>query len=206
MKEKFVISIGCEYGSGGPKVGRQIAKDLDINYYDRELIDKIMEETGFSKDIIEKAETGNDLKGRNTQNSNPSLNVTRYTNLTDRFIHVQSEIIKKLADKGSCVFIGRCSDYVLKEKDNCLCVFIYAPIEQRIANVMEDKKISRAEAEELIAERDKTLHARYKRMTGTYRGDRHNRHLLIDSSLLGIEGTAKLIEDLAEKVFTERQG
>lgn len=201
MKEKFVISIGCEYGSGGPEVGRKIAKDLDINYYDRELIDMILEETGFSKDILEKAETGSDLKGRSTGDNGQSLNASKYMNLTDRFIHVQSEIIKKLADKSSCVFIGRCSDYVLKDSDTCLRVFIYAPMEKRIENVMRDKNLSKEEAEKLIAERDRTLHARYKRMTGTFRGDRNNRHLLIDANLLGIEGTAKLIEELAEKVF-----
>ncbi len=203
MKERFVISIGCEYGSGGPEVGRQIAKDLDINYYDRELIDMILEETGFSKDILEKAESGNDLKGRSAGGNSQSLNANKYMDLTDRFIHVQSEIIKKLAGKSSCVFIGRCSDYVLKDSDVCLRVFIYAPMEKRIENVMNAKKLSRDEAIKLISERDKTLHARYKRMTGTFRGDRHNRHILIDCDLLGIDGTAKLIEELAEKVFAE---
>lgn len=203
-EKKFVISIGCEYGSGGPEIGRQIAKDLDINYYDRALIDMILEETGFSKDILEKAETGSDLKGRSANENSQSLNASKYTNLTDRFIHVQSEIIKKLADRSSCVFIGRCSDYVLKDNESCLRVFIYAPMEKRIENVMKAKGISREEAEKLIAERDKTLHARYKRMTGTFRGDRHNRHLLIDASLLGIEGTAKLIEELTEKAITKQ--
>lgn len=203
MKDRFVISIGCEYGSGGPEVGRLVAKDLDINYYDRELIDMILEETGFSKDILEKAETGSDLKGRSSSDSGQSLNASKYMNLTDRFIHVQSEIIKKLAGRSSCVFIGRCSDYVLREDESCLRVFIYAPMEKRIANVMADKKLSKEDAEKLIAERDKTLHARYKRMTGTFRGDRHNRHIMIDCDLLGVEGTAKLIERLAETVFTE---
>ena len=201
MKKQFVISVGCEYGCLGPEIGKRIAKDLGIAYYDRKLVDDIMEEAGFSKDLAEKAEAGIDVRGKQTGSAIGQGGPTKYANLTKRMVYIQSEAIKKLAARGSCVFIGRCSDYILRHQDNCLNVFIYAPDEVRIKHVMEAHNLTREDAILLIQKNDEMLHARYKQMTGTYRGDRHNRHLLIDSSLLGLDGTVKLIEDVAEKVF-----
>ena len=201
MRKQFVISVGCEYGSYGTEIGKRIAKDLGIAYYDRELIDEIIEEAGFSKNLAEKAEAGVDIKGEVADEAGSSGLSAQYTNLTKRIVYIQSEAIKKLAARGSCVFIGKCSDYILREQDNCLNVFIYAPDEVRIKHVMEAHNLTREDAILLIQKNDEMLHARYKQMTGTYRGDRHNRHLLIDSSLLGLDGTVKLIEDVAEKVF-----
>lgn len=201
MQKHFIISVGCEYGCFGPEIGKMIAKDFGIAYYDRELIDDIIEEAGFSKDLTEKAEAGVAVRGKATQAALSAGGPTKYANLTERVVYIQKEVIKKLADKGSCVFIGRCSDYILRHRDNCLNVFIYAPEEVRIKNVMEAHNLTKNDAILLIQKNDEMLHARYKQMTGTYRGDRHNRHLLIDSNLLGLEGTVKLIEEVAEKVF-----
>ena len=201
MQDKFVISVGCEYGCFGPEIGKMIAKDFGIAYYDRELIDEIIEEAGFSKELTALAEAGLDIRGKAADVSNTAGGPTKYANLTERVVYVQSEVIKKLVDRGSCVFIGRCSDYILRERTNCLNVFIYAPKEIRIQNVMDAHSLTRKDAMLLIQKNDEMLHARYKQMTGTYRGDRHNRHLMIDSNLLGLEGTVKLIEEVAEKVF-----
>lgn len=201
MKKKIIVSVGCEYGCMGPEIGRKIAKDYNIAYYDRELIDEIMEEAGFSHDLTEKAEQGIDVRGRNTGNAGTA----RYADLTDRMVYIQSEVIKKLADRGSCVFIGRCSDYILRHREDCLNIFIYAPYNVRVKNVMKAHGLSKEDAEILIEENDKMLHARYMQMTGTYRGDRHNRHLLIDSDMLGFNGTVEMIENLIDKVFEGEQ-
>ena len=194
MRKNFVVSVGCEYGCLGPEIGKKIAKDLGIAYYDRELIDDIIAEAGFSRDLAEKAEAGVAVRG----------NVggpTGYTDLTERVVYIQTEVIKKLAARGSCVFIGRCSDYILREQDNCLNVFVYAPEEIRIMNVMEMHSLNRNDAVLLIEKNDEMLHNRYTQITGTYRGDRHNRHLLIDSNLLGLDGTVKLIENVVKEKF-----
>ncbi|MDY3250659.1 MAG: cytidylate kinase-like family protein [Candidatus Choladocola sp.] len=201
MRDHFVISVGCEYGCFGPEIGKRIAGDFGIAYYDRELIDEIIEEAGFSKDLTEKAEAGVAVKGKASGDARSAGSPTKYANLTERVVYIQTEVIKKLAARGSCVFIGRCSDYILREQDNCLNVFIYAPSEVRIKNVMEAHSLSRSDAILLIEKNDEMLHARYKQMTGTYRGDRHNRHLMIDSNLLGLDGTVNLIEEVANKVF-----
>ncbi len=190
-----IISIGCEYGSGGPAVGKIIADDLGIEYYDRDLIDQIIERTGVSQQLLDMADAGIDVKGR-SKNHAQAGGPTKYTNLTERVVYIQTQVVKKLAERSSCVIIGRCADYILRDHDNCLNVFIYAPEEVRIKNVMEVKGCNVETAKKLIEENDRMNHARYKQMTGTYRGDRHNRHILIDCNYLGVEGTAKFIESL----------
>lgn len=190
----IVISIGCEYGSGGPAVGKQISEDLGIEYYDRDLIDQIIERAGVSQHLLDMADAGIDVKGRLNQTFTGGP--TKYTNLTERMVYIQTQVVKKLAERSSCVIIGRCADYILRDRDDCLNIFVYAPEEERVKTVMEVKGCTEEAAKKLIQENDAMNHARYKQMTGTYRGDRHNRHMLIDSSYLGIEGTAKFIESL----------
>ena len=200
MKKDIIITVGCDYGSGGPDIGKRIAEDLGIPCYDRALIDKIIEEAGLSQAVLEMAESGLEIRGKSNELKN-TKSPTKYSVLTDRVVYIQTRIIEKLADRGPCVIIGRCSDYVLRDRDNVLNVFVYAPDDKRREHVMQALDVSADAADSLIEKNDRHLHARYKQMTGTYRGDRHNRHMLIDSSVLGLEGTAKFIENFAEQVF-----
>lgn len=199
MKD-IIITIGCEYGSGGPDIGKIIAKDFNYPCYDRPIIDRIIEETGLSKEMTEKVAEGVEIRGRNLALSH-TASPSKYSILTDRVVYLQTQIIKKLAERGPCVIIGRCSDYVLRDRDDVLNAFVYAPDEKRVAHVMKALDILAEAAKVLIDNKDKQLHARYKQMTGTYRGDRHNRHLLVDSSVLGFKRTAKLIEQFAQEMF-----
>lgn len=194
----IVITIGCEYGSGGPEIGKAIAEALGVDYYDRDLLDKVVEKIGVERDLVEKAETDSNIKFSFDTKFGP-----RYANLTNRVIYNQFEVIQKLADKSSCVIIGRCSDYVLKDREDCLNFFIYAPEETRIKTVMEQQSLTEKEALETVKYHDEQLHIRYKYMTGTYRGDRKNRHMMIDSSVLGWDKTAKYILQLIELKFED---
>lgn len=198
-KTKLIITVGCEYGCRGPEIAQRIADDLGIPCYDRDLIDDIIEEAGFSKDLLDKAEKGHAIRGRDTGDVDPKkLGAIRYHNLTDRVVFLQRETVRRLAARGSCVFVGRCADHILRHADvKTLNVFIYAPSDVRLKTVMKEHNLNKTEAKLLIDKSDEDLHARYKQVTGTYRGDRHNRHMLIDSSLLGAERTADLIERLA---------
>jgi cytidylate kinase len=127
---------------------------------------------------------------------------SKLSDLTDRAIHVQKQIIRKLADREPCVFVGRSADYILKdEEEHMLKIFIYSPLEVRIKTVMESHNLSEADAKMLIQEKEKRFHVRHLAFTGSNRGDRHNRDILIDSSLLGVDGTAQYLEILARKVF-----
>lgn len=192
----IVITVGCEYGSGGSEIGKAIAESFGIEYYDRDLVDKVVEKLGVERELVEKAE--------NTENVKYSFDTKfgpRYANLTNMVINNQFEVIQKLAEQSSCVIIGRCSDYILKNRDDVVKIFIYAPKEVRIKTVMEQQSISRKEAEEKVKYYDEMHHARYKYMTGTYRGDRANRDILIDSSVLGWDKTVKLLTEMIELRF-----
>ena len=198
----MVITIGCEYGARGNAVGRKVAEDLGIRFYDRELVDAIIDEVGVPKDIMEKVEEGITIAGKGVQGQERG-NFSKYADLTERAIHVQKQIIRKLADRESCVIIGRSADYILKDREDVLRIFIYSPNEVRIKNVMESHNLSEPDAKLLISEKDKRYHKRHLALTGSNRGDRHNRDLLIDSSLLGVERTASYIETLAKELFAE---
>ena len=197
-----VITIGCEYGAKGNAIGKQVAAMLGIKFYDRDLVDSIIDEVGVPRDIMEKVEAGVVIAGKGVKGEERG-NFSKYADLTDRAIHVQKQIIRKLAEKDSCVIIGRSADYILHDREDVLRIFIYAPNEKRIKNVMESHNLSEADAKLLISEKDKRYHMRHKTLTGSNRGDRHNRDMLIDSSLLGVEGTAEYIVELAKKVFHE---
>lgn len=198
--EHFVITIGCEYGAKGNAIGRKIADDLGLPVYNRETVDAIIDEVGIPQDIMEKVESGVTIAGKGVEGQERG-SFSKFADLTDRAIHVQKQIIRKLAAKESCVFIGRAADYILKEQKNLLSVFIYAPEEIRIKNVCESHNLSEKDAKILITEKDKRFHIRYLAITGSNRGDRHNRNLLIDSNMLGVDGTAEYIELLAKKMF-----
>ena len=197
---QFVITIGCESGAKGNAIGKKIAENLGVPVYNRETVDAIIDEVGIPQDIMDKVESGLTIAGKGVEGQERG-SFSKLSDLTDRAIHVQKQIIRKLAAKESCVFIGRSADYILKGQENLLCVFIYAPDEVRIKNVCESHNLSEKDAKLLISEKDKRYHIRHLAFTGSNRGDRHNRNLLIDSSMLGIDGTAEYIEILAKKLF-----
>lgn len=196
--KQFVVTIGCEYGSGGPEIGKMIAQSLGIEYYDRDLVDKVVDKLGVDKDLVQSADSGNNVKYEFDTKLGP-----RYANLTNRVIYTQFDVIQKLANKSSCVIIGRCSNYVLKDQKNCLNLFIYAPEDVRVKHIMETQNLSKKKAEELVKYNDEMLHSRYFYMTGTDRGDRSLRHMMIDSSVLGLEKTAKYIMQLIDLKFED---
>ena len=198
--EQYVVTVGCEYGCGGSAVGRALARNLEIAYYDRTLIDKIIEETGVSHDLMKMADAGKDIKGKRENASGPA-GLPKYKNLTDRVVYIQKEVVKKLAARSSCVIIGRCSDYILRNNPRCVNVFIYAPDEIRIQNIMKSHSLSESDAKILLLEKDKRYHKRHLALTGSNRGDRHNRDILINSAFLGVEGTAEYLEELIQKKY-----
>lgn len=194
----MVITIGCEYGAGGPEIGKQIAQALGIEYYDRDLVDKVVDEIGVDRELVKKADTGDNVRYKFETQYGP-----RYANLTNRVIYTQFEVIQKFAENSSCVIIGRCSNYILKDRKDCLNFFIYAPEEVRIQSVMETQKLNKKQAAELVKYHDEMFHSRYKYMTGSYRGDRKNRHMMIDSSVLGWDKTAKYMLQMIDLRFED---
>uniref|UniRef100_UPI00402624A2 AAA family ATPase n=1 Tax=Lachnospira sp. TaxID=2049031 RepID=UPI00402624A2 len=189
-------TVGCEYASGGIEIGKMIAKSFGVEYYDRDLIDKVVEQIGVDRELVEKADSGENVKYEFDTNFGP-----RYANLTNRVIYEQFEVINKFAEKSSCVIIGRCSNYILKDRKDCLNVFIYAPFEKRVEYVMEKKGVSYDEAAELVKYNDRMLSSRYNYMTNGDMRDCSMRDMMIDSSVLGLEKTAKYILQMIDLRF-----
>lgn len=191
----FVVTIGGEYGAGGPDIGKIMAETMGVDYYDRDLVDSVVAQIGVDRELVSAADNKNFVPfGIETTLG------TRYANLSNKVIYTQFEVIKKMA-QSSCIIIGRCSDYILRDTPDVVNIFVYAPEEARIAHIQEARNVSRTKSQELIRQADKALHDRYTYITGTYRGDRHNRHLLIDSSVLGWQRSAKLIQAFVEMRF-----
>ncbi len=203
--KNLIITIGCEYGAKGNAIGKRVARDLGYKFYDRDFVDEVIKEVGVPMNIIDKVESGVTIAGKGAEGQEKRGSFSKYSDLTGRALHVQERIIQKLAHKEPCVIIGRSADYILKDEENVLRIFIYAPDQVRLKNVMEGHNLSEEDAKLLITEKDKRYHQRYKALTDTYRGDRHNRDILIDSSLLGVEGTTRLIEDLTKNLAKTRQ-
>ena len=193
----FIVNIGCEYGSGGPDIGKMVAESLGIPFYDRDLVDQVVEKLGVDRDLVEKADSGEE----NVKYEFDTTFGPRYANLTNRVIYTQFEVIHKLAAKSSCVIIGRCSNYILKDRDDCLNIFVYAPEEYKVKHIMEQKGVSQKEAQKLVKYNDGMLKSRYEYMTSSDMRDCRTRHMMIDSSILGLEKTAKYIMQLIDLRF-----
>ena len=195
----FVITVGCEYGSGGPQIAKMIADRLGIEYYNRDLVDKVVAQIGVDKGLVEEADTKIGVRYA----FDTSYGV-RYANLSNRVIDAQFQAINDFANRSSCVIVGRSSDYILRNRDDVLNVFIYAPQEDGIAAVMKEKGIKNMrKAKEEWESVDKAQHARHEYITGKKRGDRHTRDMLINSSILGWDETADMIIDMIDRKFEQ---
>lgn len=193
-----LINIGRSFGSGGGYVGQAIGRKLGIPFYDNELISKAAEESGYSKNLFAKEEK-HSLFSVSSFFASGRLSYMDNGYVNDNVLfNIQSEVIRNIADKGDAIIIGRCADYILRDKE-CLNVFITAPMEYRIHRLMETEGIDPDEAESLIRRKDRTRETYYNYYTFGSWGLASNYHLCVDSSILGIEGTADLIIDLGRR-------
>ena len=194
-----IINIGRQFGSGGRRIAAARGVRLGIPVYDSELLVEAAQKSGFSKDLFEMR----DEHKSNFTLSNLFGSINRYGSadsfLNDnRLFKIQSDVILELAQQGPAIFVGRASDYVLREME-CLDVFITAPLEIRKKDVAEREGISLEEAESMTAKRDRDREAYYNYLTFGNWGVASNYDLCIDSSILGIEGTADFIVDFGRK-------
>ena len=197
--EKFVVTIGREFGSSGKEIGRELAWQLGVECYDRSMVEKAAEEAGIPPEEVAMAdETVSSSANRMFTASGISLGMIMQA---DTAIAAQNRAIRQLAEKSSCVIIGRCADYVLRGHENCFNIFIYAPYEVRLRRIMDLYGFSAKQAERSVKRIDRQRHNYYKYVTGSNRGDRHGKQLMIDSSMLGQQGTADLLYEIVCKRF-----
>lgn len=191
MKNR-IITISREFGSGGRTIGKKVAEKLEIPCYDSELIQKMVEETGFSPDYVKEAgeyTTGSFLS---TAFFNRKFGPTNEDILWEH----QYKVITELAEKGPCVIIGRCADYILQDKADCLKVFIHADMQfrsERIVKVYGEQEIS---PEERLRDKDKRRAAYHRFYTNMKWGHAQNYHLTLDSGALGLDKCIDIITEL----------
>lgn len=196
----LIITISREFGSGGRKIGEEVAKKLGINYYDKAIIDKAAQSSGLSPEFIEKEEqTFSNSILFNLATSGGQFGVSG-TSLVDKIYVSESKAIKDFADKGSCVIVGRCADYVLRDK-KCFNVFVYADEAYKMKRIVNDYGFEDKQVSKLIKTRDKTRARHYNYYCDRLWGDRKNYHLLINSAAYGIDKTSDLIIEAAKTFF-----
>lgn len=197
--KKLIINVGRQFGSGGKLVALALGKKLGIPVYDQELISKAAEQSGFSKELFAKSDEKRNLLAL----SSFIVDVGRFGS-ADNYVSdnqlfvIQSNVIRSIADKGSAIFIGRCADYILRDRP-CLDVFISASDEVRIKRIAERMDITPEQAESLMQKKDRTRETYYNYFTFGNWGVASNYDLCVDSSVLGIDGTADMIIDFCHR-------
>lgn len=190
-----IITIIREFGSGGRTIGKEVVAKLGIHCYDSELIEKIAQESGLAKEFI--AEKGEYASHRgwlaNAFSYGSSYNGT---SVQDYLWKIQREIILDLAEKESCVIVGRCADYILRDHDNCLKVFIHAAADKRAERIVKIYGETTAAPEKRLQDKDKKRKAYYHFYTNMEWGEIQNYHITLDSGVLGIDKCVDIITDL----------
>jgi cytidylate kinase len=205
MNENYVINIGRQLGSGGREIGQKVASLLGISFYDKELIRIASKESGVDEKFFEKVDEkkrfslfGGLLGLRSTLTEEF---YSDYYLSNESLFKIQSDVIRKLAGQGSCLFVGRCADYVLNEHPRSLNIFISAEMNDRLKRVAENQNINEKKAGEVIESTDKKRSGYYNYFSSKVWGEAESYHLCINSSVLGIDETVNFICRFAEKRF-----
>ena len=193
----LVITIGCEYGAKGNMIGKRVAEDLGIKFYDRDTVDEIIKEVGIPKEIMEKVEEGGTIAGKGAE-GDVRGSFSKYADLTQRAIHVQKTIIRKLADRESCVIIGRCANMILKDYSNVLRVFVYGDWDFRIREASKKLSGTTKDIEKFMQKDDKRKEDFCKRFMGVDWADMTKYNLCLDNGTLGYEKCVEEIESALE--------
>lgn len=193
LDKQIVIVLSREYGSGGRYVGRLIADKLGIKLYDKEFVIKVAEETGLAEEYIEENEQKRTILSQ--------LNNGYYSefNNSDELFAKESELIREIADKESCVIIGRCADSILADKNNVVKVFIYSDMENKIKRATTYYGMNKEKAKKEINRIDKQRGNHYKYYTGKEWKDFANYDICVNSDALGVEKTADMICEMVEE-------
>ena len=206
MDKKIIITIARQYGSGGREIGEKVAEKLGIKLYDKELIREAATRGNLDESVSKQADesAANSLLYTLAMGSNV-LGTTMHFGykmpLNDKLFILQSEVIKEFAKEGSCVFIGRCADYVLRDEANLFRIFVYGDIDHRQTRVaVRHPELKSSQIIDVINKTDKRRSSYYNFYTGNKWGKYDNYDIAINSSTLGIDGAADLICSCVRKL------
>lgn len=208
-KNKYVVTITRQFGSLGRPIAQSMSEKLGVEFYDRDLVDQAAKKLKLPYSTVEEEEEAAEVDNTTAQaRRNPFFRMMfpfgKGTNdVQDRIFEAQQNIIRFLAEKESCIIVGRCSDFILSEVENSMHIFIYAPYEKRVENCVKSLGMEEDEARRMILAVDEARDAYHLQYAGYKPDDKNHKHILIDSSLLGTEGTADYLAELVKKRFGE---
>ncbi len=205
MERKFIVNLGRELGSGGRVIGKRVASELGIDFYDKGLIKLAAKESGISDEIFERVDEHGARSGLATLVSylkNPFAGSEAAADSVlsaEALFTIQSNVIRDIASRGSALFVGRCADYILRDYPLTINIFITANLEDRIERISSLHSVSHSEAERMIEQCDSSR-ADYYNFYGTKQwGKASSYHLCVNSSLLGMDQTADYIVDFIRR-------
>lgn len=195
--KNYVVTIARQFGSLGRPIARELAEMLNVEYYDRDIVEETSKRLGLPVSVISE----NEEKAKT-----PFLGMARPlgTETLDKQHKIfleQRKIIRDLAEKESCIIVGRCADAIMEEYSNSINVFIYAPYEVRLRNCIDTLHMKEEEAKKMIGEVDRARDNYHKTYAKYLPGDYKHKQILIDSSLLGVHGTAKILAEIVRNKF-----
>lgn len=197
MEKRYVITLSRQFGSLGRPIAKRLAELLNIDFYDREIVEQTAKNLGLPVTVIKDNEES--IKNRFSFMSYPLG--TEATDQQDAIFNEQTKIVRDLADKGSCIIVGRCADYILGNEKNCLRVYIYAPYEERYRNCVDILHMDQESAKKMIRKVDKARKAYHLHYAGYVPENQDNQDVLINSSILGINGTAEALAAMVKIRF-----
>lgn len=199
---KIVITIGRQSGANGLEIGKQLAALFQIKYYDKSLLELAAKETGIDSRLFEKADEKPSNKLLRALVYNPVNMYDKSLMSRDELYELQANVIREIATRESCVIIGRTADYILRDRPNCFHFFIHAPFDKRVEHMMKQEGVTEQKAIHILSKVDKKRAHYYNYYTNKTWGASASYHLCIDSSFLGIEGTASFLKSFVERKLT----
>ena len=189
----FVVAIGREFGAQGC----DIAEKLGVKLYDRQLVEEAAKKLEMDEHTVQKADevSAKDIEGLKT-----TYGVGNFY-LSTQVLDAQADIIERVAQNESCIIMGRCADYILKDRDDCLKIYIYAPFDVRTKHIAEKYDMSMFSAKRLVRQMDEKRDTYYKYVTGNRRGEHDGKDAMFDSSIMGVDGTVDMLLEMINKKF-----
>ncbi len=202
-KTNTIITIGRQFGSAGREIARKVAEDLGIKLYDKEMLDRAAKESGLCQELFETHDekpTNSFLYSLVMDTYSFGYTSGSYTDMpiNHKVFLAQFNAIKKIAEEGPCILVGRCADYALADYDNVLSLFIHANMDARIRRIARIYDLTDAKAKDMIIKTDKRRASYYNYYSNKKWGAAESYHICLDSSMLGIDGTAEIIKRLVD--------
>ncbi len=197
--KQYVVTISRQFGSLGRTIAQRLSETLQIDFYDRDIVEETAKRMGLPVSVISNKE----------ENSNTTFFKRQYPlgmgmgSMQDEIFSIQENIIRDLAKKESCIIVGRCADSILMDMENHLNVYVYAPMEARLRNCTEILKMDEKIARKMIREVDRSRELYHRRYCPEYSGPSTNKDLMIDSSHFGIDRTVSILANIVNDLFGE---